>query len=367
VAPDAGPVLHFYNSIELQKMIRKIIQIILLLMLVWSCTDEPVETVFFHLNMENGVFISCEGNFMYGNASLSFYNAENKTVQNQLFYARNNAPLGDVAQSLTLVGNTLFVVVNNSGKIYAIDPKTAEFKGVISGLTSPRYIHVVSENKAYISDLYARHISVFNPNTLEITGQIDLPENRTSEQMVQIGNYVFVSSWSYDQFLLVIDTKTDSLVNEFKVPYQPKNLLVDKNQKIWILSDGSLDSVSGETQQPALTRVDPQTFTVEQIYRFDEDSRPAGLEINATQDTLYFINKGICKMGISQKSLPDSSFISLENKLFYSLGVNPENNEIYVSDAIDYTQNAVIYRYAQQGMLIDSFLVDINPSDFLFR
>ncbi|HKI90073.1 MAG TPA: hypothetical protein VKA38_13675, partial [Draconibacterium sp.] len=68
-----------------------------------------------------------------------------------------------------------------------------------------------------------------------------------------------------------------------------------------------------------------------------------------------------------QKSLPDSSFISMENKLFYSLGVNPENNEIYVSDAIDYTQNAVIYRYSQQGILIDSFLVDINPSDFLFR
>jgi len=348
-------------------MIRKTIHIIFLTLLVWSCTDEPVQTVFFHLNTEKGVFIACEGNFMYGNASLSFYNPENKTVQNQLFYARNNAPLGDVAQSLMLFKNTLFVVVNNSGKIYAIDPETAEFKGVISGLTSPRYIHVVSDSKAYVSDLYAHHITIFNPVTLEITGQIDLSENRTSEQMVQVGKYVFVSSWSYDKYLLVVDTETDKMIGEIKVPYQPKNLVLDKNQKIWIFSQGDVEGVSSEQQLPALTRVDPQTFTVEQIYRFAEGSQPAGLEMNSTLDTLYFINSGIQKMGIEQKSLPDSSFIPAENKLFYSMGVTPDNNDIYVSDAIDYTQNALIYRYSQQGMLIDSFLVDINPSDFLFR
>ena len=348
-------------------MIRKTIHIILLVLLLGACTDEPVQTVFFQLNTDNGVFISCEGNFMYGNASLSYYNPENKSIQNKLFYARNNAPLGDVAQSLTLFKNTLFVVVNNSGKIYALDSETADFKGVISGLTSPRYIHLVTDSKAYISDLYSHHITIINPGTFEISGQIDLPENRTSEQMVQVGKYVFVSSWSYDEYLLVIDTETNKVIGEIEVPFQPKDIIVDKNQKIWILSQGAIDGINNESQLPALTRVDPQTFTVEQIYRFAEGSQPAGLEMNFAQDTLYFINNGICKMGIKQKSLPDSSLIPAENKLFYSLGVNPENNEIYVSDAIDYTQNAFIYRYTQQGMLIDSFFVDINPSDFLFR
>lgn len=348
-------------------MIRKIPHIILLILFVWSCSKEPVETVFFHLNTEKGVFISCEGNFMYGNASLSFYNPDNKSVQNQLFYARNNAPLGDVAQSLTLFGNTLFVVVNNSGKIYAIDPESGDFKGVISGLISPRNIHIVSENKAYVSDLYAHHITIFNPVTFKIIGQIDLTENHTSEQMVQVGQYVYTTSWSYSEYLLKIDTETDEMIDELKVPYQPNNLVVDKNEKIWILSNGDVEGIAGELLQPALTRIDPLTFTVEQVYRFKEDSKPSGLEINDTRDTLYFINNGIYKMNISQKSLSDSAFISAENKLFYSLGVNQENNEIYVSDAIDYTQNAIIYRYSQMGMLIDSFLVDINPSDFLFR
>lgn len=347
-------------------MIRKITNIILVLILFSSCSEEPVETVFFNLDTQNGVFITCEGNFMYGNASLSFYNSEKKTVQNQLFYARNNAPLGDVAQSMTMLRNTLFVVGNNSGKVYSIDPETVEFKGAIRGLTSPRYIHFVSEQKAYISDLYAHHITVFNPVTLEVTGEIDLSEKHTSEQMVQIGDYVFVTSWSYDKYLLVIDAVNDKMVNKIELPLQPKDLVVDKNNKIWALSDGGFEGSSAGNEQPALTRIDPQTLTVEKIYRF-ENASPYDLEINNTRDTLFFIHKGVCKMAVNAKFLPDSAFIQGGNRLFYSLGIAPVNNEIYAADAIDYTQDAVVYRYSATGNSIDSFKVGINPSDFLFR
>jgi YVTN family beta-propeller protein len=367
MAPGAGPVLFIYDGTELQKMIRKIIYISILALVSAACSDEPVETVFFDLDTENGVFITCEGNFMYGNASLSFYNYETKNVQNDLFYARNNVPLGDVAQSMYRNKTSLFLVANNSGKIYAIDPRTAEFKGVITGLTSPRYIHFISEEKAYISDLYAHHITVFNPQTLEKTGRIDLTEKHTSEQMVQVGKYVFVSSWSYDNKILVIDTETDKLEAEIEVPLQPKDLKVDANNKIWVLSDGGFEGSSMGNEQPALTRIDPETFTVEKILRFERNANPYDLELNSAKDTLCFINQGVCKMAVNSKTLPVSVFIPGTGKLFYSMGINPQNDEIYVSDAIDYTQDAIIYRYSQSGVLVDSFKVGVNPSDFLFR
>ena len=91
------------------------------------------------------------------------------------------------------------------------------------------------------------------------------------------------------------------------------------------------------------------------------------MELNSSKDTIYFINYGINKMAVDSKILPKSAFIQSDSKLFYSMGINPGNNEIYVSDAIDYTQDAIIYRYSQSGVLIDSFKVGINPSDFLFR
>ena len=36
-----------------------------------------------------GLFICNEGNFQYGNATLSYYDPETKTVQNEVFYRAN--------------------------------------------------------------------------------------------------------------------------------------------------------------------------------------------------------------------------------------------------------------------------------------
>ena len=255
---------------------KQILIAVVLFFFFYSCKDEPVETVFFDLNTKKGVFIACEGNFMYGNSSLSFYNSEKQKVTNQLFYARNNAPLGDVAQSLTLHKNTLFVVVNNSGKIYAVDAETIEFKGVVTGLNSPRYVHLLSDEKAYVSDLHAHHITIVNPETYTINAKIEIGEH-TSEQMIQAGKYVFVSSWSFDEYVLVIDSETDELVAEIKVPFQPKNMVKDKNDKIWVLSQGATEGFSDSEEKPALCRIDPLTFTMERIFRFEEGFVPSGL------------------------------------------------------------------------------------------
>ena len=347
-------------------MMQKIFKITILLFLVGACAEEPVETVFFDLDTENGVYVSCEGNFMYGNGSLSFYNTETKKVTNQLFYARNNAPLGDVVQSLSMFQDLLFVVVNNSGKIYIADAETAEYRGSVTGLTSPRYIHFLSEEKAYISDLYSNEITIIHPATFEITGKIDL-EGHTSEQMVQVGKYLFVTSWSDDEYVLIIDSETDELIHKIKVPYQPKDLEVDANGKIWVLSEGSYEDTNEQGRMPALVRIDPQTFTIEQIYRFEAGQNPSSLEINSTGETLYFLNGSVWKMNIESRFLPDSALVPSSGHLFYNLAVHPEDDEIYITDAIDYTQNAMIYRYSIKAELIDSFRVGINPSDFLFR
>ncbi|MFA7490985.1 MAG: DUF5074 domain-containing protein [Mariniphaga sp.] len=338
---------------------------VLLLMLVWSCTDEPVETVFQDLDTRQGIFIACEGNFMYGNGSVSFYHTERKKVTNQVFYARNNAPLGDVVQSLARRNDLLYMVVNNSGKVVIADIRTVEFAGVITGLTSPRYIHFVSDGKAYISDLYADHLTIFNPLTLQITGSVDL-EGHTSEQMVQVGKYVYVSHWVNGEDILVIDSDADKLAGKIHVPAQPRDLVVDKMDKIWVLCGGTYRNFSVDDEHSMLVRIDPVTQTVEQIYRFEENSYASNLKLSSTGDTLYFLNNGVNKMSIDSRHLPASAFLPSGQKLFYHLAVHPENNEIYVSDAIDYTQDAIVYRFSKEGIPMDSFKTGINPSDLLF-
>lgn len=119
---------------------------------------------------ERGLFIVNEGMFQYGNATLSYYDPETKTVENEVFHRANAFKLGDVAQSMTLHNGVGWIAVNNSHVVFAVDPDTFREVGRITNLTSPRYIHFVSEEKAYVTQIWDNRIFIVNPKRYEITG-----------------------------------------------------------------------------------------------------------------------------------------------------------------------------------------------------
>ncbi|NJK94136.1 MAG: hypothetical protein HC905_03645 [Bacteroidales bacterium] len=82
---------------------------------------------------EEGVFILNEGNYTYGNSSLSFYNTQSRQISNQVFFKTNGFPVGDVLQSMTLMDSLAFLVVNNSGKVLVMNANTFKFKAIIQG------------------------------------------------------------------------------------------------------------------------------------------------------------------------------------------------------------------------------------------
>jgi hypothetical protein len=349
--------------------------------LIWfglfACSESPVDTVFFDFTGNRGVYIVNQGNFMYGNSSLSFYDPAAKKVVNHVFQARNGAPLGDVAQSMSIWNKLGFIVVNNSGKVYVIDSRTAEYKGSITGLVSPRYIHFVHSRKAYISDLYARKISIFDPSSLKITGEIKVRNSSSefsqhaTEQMVQYKNLVFTNCWSYDNKILIIDTNTDQLIDSIEVFKQPNSLVLDKENKLWVLTDGGFEGSQYGYERPGLLKIDAETREIERTFRFALGERPLGLCLNAEKDTLLFLNRHVWKMAVQDRKLPDQPFISSLNTNiyggFYSLAIDPVSSEIYVGDAIDHAQNGLVRRYSVSGKLIDEFKVGISPGYFAFK
>ena len=314
-----------------------------------------------------GVFIVNEGNFMYGNASLSFYDPVKRIVQNDIFYSANGLPLGDVAQSMVIQNNLGYIVINNSGKIYVINTLDGKYVGKITGLTSPRYIHFVNPDKAYITDLYAGQITIVNPKSYQIIGVIITTGHASTEQMVQWNDFLFVSCWSFDNTILVIDTRTDSIVDEIKTGKQPGGLVLDKYNKIWTLCDGGWSKNGTTSRIPMLQRIDPATRTIEKSFSLTADAKPSRLTINGRMDTLVFLNNGIWKLGVNQSILDDHPFLSTQNHLYYSLAIDPNTSELYLSDAIDYLQRGLIYRYSPLGAKIDSFKTGIIPGSFCFK
>ncbi len=344
---------------------------VLIFVLLFFVACNPPEDDLISYNFEtDGVFISNEGNFTYGNASLSYLDLLEKKMYHNVFFNATGYPLGDVAQSLTLWDNYIFIAINNSGKIYVINKNTFEFVAKITELTSPRYIQVVNSEKAYISDLYSTEITIFNPTTFAKTGTINL--NATSEKMILWNNFAFVTNWSFGNKLFKINTETDIVTDSLIVAYQPNSLIIDKNNKLWVLSDGGANNDS----IPKLTIVNPENMQIEKVFEFESSANsPNHLSINKTGDTIYFLNSswsgdvnngGVYAMPINSENLPENSIIQQNNQLFYSMSVS-EESIIYLTDAIDFAQNGVLYRYQTNGNLLDTFSVGIIPGDFAFK
>jgi DNA-binding beta-propeller fold protein YncE len=357
--------------------IIKLIYITLLIVTIKGCMKEEHASLTFN-EQNNGVFIVNEGRFGMDQASLSHYNPNTRTVKNKVFFfANEEVTLGDVAQSMVIRDTVAYVVVNNSGKIYALHAETFEYINKITGLISPRHMHFITDTKAYVTDLYGKTIYVINIPTYSVVNQIDVDNHsglfyqHSTEQMIQYNEFVFVNCWSYDNQILVINSITDQIVDSIEVPIQPKAMVLDKSANIWVITDGGFQGNPFGYEEPALVRIEAESREILNQYRFDITSSPADLAINKTLDTLYFINRDLYRYPISEDSPPEliveSPYTGAYNRGFSALGIDPENNDIYLADAIDNVQQGVVYRIRPTGIAIDTFKVGIIPTYFAFK
>ncbi len=338
---------------------KKILLLAPLIVLLFSCKEEDdSDPVTPFAADSGGVYISNEGVYRQGNASVTYYNPSDNRVAPDAYYQANHQALGDICQSMRMINGEVFIVVNNSGKIEVCEPYKMVRLHTISGFTSPRYIFPVSNSKAYVTDLYSNKISVVDLNSYSITGSILL--NGWTEQMIQKNNLVYVTNYSSD-YLYIIDANTDQLSDSILISKGANSICQDIDGKIWVLcGDDYLDTYSG-----ALYRIDPSTHNIELNLSFNGIENPSRLCMNRMGTSLYFINTHVYRMNISDMNLPASPIITSNGNQFYGLRLDP-HDIIYVSDAIDFIQRGKVYLYSVNGTEIKSFYAGILPGDFLF-
>ena len=96
-----------------------------LIVVVSSCTKEPIRPSTGDpdpppggsTTYSEGFFIVNEGNFNWGNASVTYVDISTGTAHQHIFQQANSRPLGDVAQSMKVLNNRGYIVVNNSNRI----------------------------------------------------------------------------------------------------------------------------------------------------------------------------------------------------------------------------------------------------------
>lgn len=353
---------------------KKKAYLFLLFILLISCIDSKLEDrrITIHKELKRFIILN-EGNFTYGNASVNIIYPDSSTLnEEKLFQTVNGRPLGDVAQSMIKLDEKYFIVINNSRKIEVTTLDFKEFK-TITGLTSPRYILPVSDEIAYVSDLYAKAISILNYKNYTIVGKIET--GKPTERMIKFKDKVFVTNYSYGHSTIqVIDCKNHKLIKEIEVGPDPTDMAMDKYNHLWVLSTGGYSGASYATDAK-ISVLNPDDYSVIKDFTFP-NSHPSHMKIGVQLDTIYYLQStfsvldvnstyGIYKMSIEENNTPVEPYIKQNRgNLFYNFFVT-DTNEIVVSDAIDFQQKGVMFQY-HKNTKIDSFRVGIIPQ-FIFK
>jgi len=343
---------------------RNYISYILLFSLFISCIriDDPV-------NIEpgkdrltpNGFFILNEGNFGWGNGSLTYYSYDSLKTYNNFFQSVNNRPLGDLPYSMLIHNDDMYIVINNSEKIEVIDRRSLESKATITGIISPRNIAVTGPNRAYVTSMYSDTVTILDLKTNKISGIINL--RNSSESIVVVGNKSFIANWIGGNEVFIIDNEIDQVIDSVEVGIEPESMVVDNRGIVWVLCNG------GYTREnyAELVTINPQTHEVMNRLQFPSKiNSPLCLQADNNGDTLFYIDGGIHCMNILSEELPSEPFINNNDHQFYRIGINPANGDIVATDAVDYQQNGSFMIYSRRGIYTLSDQAGIIPGNSIF-
>ena len=118
----------------------------LISMIIWTgyASDEGDD----NLNLGK-TYVLCDGNFGSSNAALWSISPEDSTTETLIIGGQS---LGDVAQSLTIADDKLYVIVNNSHKIevFSFGTEISHDTTIVFSNAGPRYL-VATGDTGYVS------------------------------------------------------------------------------------------------------------------------------------------------------------------------------------------------------------------------
>jgi len=351
----------------MKKNLRNIGMFALAITILSSCKKDNINDISIPGNYEDGYFITNEGNFGTGNGSISFVD-EYGTVENDVFASINSFALGDVVQSMSIINDHAYILVNNSSSI-----EVASVDSMISvakiNVSQPRYMAQVSDSKAYVTDWGINGVQVIDLATNTVSSTISCGAG--PEGIAVGGAFAYVCNvggWGLDNTITVINTDNDVVETTLTVGDKPNSVVIDVNGAVWVLTGGYTEydadwNVVSETAGNLVKIVDN---TIEATYAFAVGNHPEDLVINDTGTKLYYSDgswsKAVYAFDINDTQLPTTALI---NKSFYSLGCN--DGYIYGTDAVDFTQSGWSYKYTVDGTIIDSVQVGIIPGGYCFN
>ena len=316
-----------------------------------SCEDRTPST---DSSYGSGVFVLNEGNFGSSNSSLDHWSTE-AVLNQKIFLAANQAPPGDVLQSMFIEGDSIgWMVVNNSGKIDRVRLSDQKRTASVTGLTSPRYV-LRWDDLLFVTDLFSGQISVVNANTFEVINSIDA--GFWTEELILVNDRIYTTAVDGDE-LIEIDPISQTISRRIPVGREPLDLAYAR-ERIWVLCSGGF----GE-EKPTLHQIDPVDGVIDTVLTVgDITDYPGELNTSPGSDqALFWLQSGVQRLDLS--NLDQNLAIPASGRNLYGLGIDPYRGTLLISDAKDFVSRGTVYQYSTDGILLDSIISGIIPGNF---
>ena len=326
------------------------------------------------LSSFSGLYLLNEGNMGSNKCTLDFVDFEQGQYARNLYAERNPnvvKELGDVGNDIEIYGSKMYAVINCSHKVEVLDARTCKRLGQVD-IPNCRYV-AFDGGYAYVSsyvgpvgiDPNAQLGAVFQVDTatLEVTAEVTVgyqpDELVVQDGLIYVANSGGYRKPNYDYTVSVVDIATMTQIRKIPVGINLHRIRADRYGKLWVSSRGDYKSVPSR------------------LFALEKDQRTGRMEVSDTLDipcsemeicgdSLYLysvawsdisqenrVTYGIVDVRIGR--LVSDNFITdgteTDIEVPYGLKVNPQNGDIYVTDAKNYVSSGNLLCYGRDGKL----------------
>jgi DNA-binding beta-propeller fold protein YncE len=335
-------------------------------------------------SLRNGFYLLNEGNTGMNLATLDYYNSSTGIYKSNIYSEVNpgaTKELGDVGNDLKVYGSKLYAVINMSDKVEVMDVHSAKRKGQIN-VRNCRYITFYN-GKAYVSSYAtapgdpgagAGFIAEVDTATLQVLRTVTV--GRQPEEMAIIGDKLYVansggySAPNYERIVSVVDMKSFSEMKRINVALNPHRLRADKYGDVYITSRGNYYETPSK-----LYVIDSRQDIVKDSF----DLAASNVCISGDSAYVYSVewsyvtNSNTVSYAIidikDERKLADNFITDGTDKQIktpYGMAIDPQNGDIYVTDAKDYLLPGTLYCFSKAGKKKWSVTTGDIPAHFAF-
>ena len=343
---------------------------LLLILALTSCKKEKVEPVVIADSLSNGMAVLCEGLFQQNNSNVSWVNFSDGSISNTLFQDKTSRQLGDTGNDMKRYGSKIYIVVNSSSTIEVLDAISFTSLQQIEMMNGPiakqpRSI-AFNASYAYVS-CYDGYVDIIDTVSLSVIGRIQVGSN--PEGMSVANNKLYVANSgglnfpNVDSTLSVIDLSTHAEIHKIVIGKNPSVVISDDAGEVYVINRGDYGALPS-----SISRIDSQNDIVlselpinaTHITKMNDKFLIANFNYNTNVSTVSLFNP-ITETMLNPNLISGNSITSL-----YGINYNSNTNQIYITDAMGFTNTGYVRSYSSTGVHLQDYHVGLNPNKIVF-